>query len=111
MRPALLLACVALVMGSVGSAAAYPSGFSEEVVAAGLTDPTAIAFFPDGRIAIAQKSGIVRLVPVSGLGDDDYLYGVVGEAIGPFGASSSVKAHYVGSASKAFLDLPEQLVD
>ena len=48
-RLVLLLACVALVMGSVGSAAAYPSGFSEELVAAGLTDPTAIAFFPDGR--------------------------------------------------------------
>jgi hypothetical protein len=59
-----------------------------------------------------DSSGIVRLVPVSGLGDDDYLWGVVGEAIGPFGASSSVKAHYVeGSAGRAFLEVNGQLTD
>ena len=60
-----------------------------------------------------DSSGIIRLQPASGLGANDYLYGVVGEAIGPFGASSSVKAQYVGggSASKAFLEPISQLVD
>jgi hypothetical protein len=59
-----------------------------------------------------DSSGIVRLIPTSGLGDDDYLWGVVGEAIGTFGSSSSVKAHYVeGSAAKAFLETNAQLTD
>ena len=42
--------------------AALPSGFSEAVVAAGLTSPTAFAFLPDGRILIAEKQGTVRVV-------------------------------------------------
>ena len=55
---------LALFLGlvSVAGAVSLPPGFSQDVVATGLTEPTAISFFPDGRIAIAEKSGIVRLV-------------------------------------------------
>src|SRR6185295_10178081 len=45
-----------------GQPATYPPGFSHTVVASSLDNPTSFAFFPDGRIAIAYKVGIVRLV-------------------------------------------------
>lgn len=38
-----------------------PTGFSEERVAAGLTNPTAFVALPDGRILIAEKTGVVRV--------------------------------------------------
>lgn len=50
------------VSAGVLAAAALPTGFSESVVASGFGAPTAFAFLPDGRILIAQKNGIVRLV-------------------------------------------------
>jgi glucose/arabinose dehydrogenase/PKD repeat protein len=43
-------------------AVTVPSGFSVEVVASGFTAPTAFVFLPDGRILVAEKSGLVRLV-------------------------------------------------
>jgi len=39
-----------------------PSGFSQEVIATGLIFPTTFAFLPDGRILIAEKEGVVRIV-------------------------------------------------
>ncbi len=56
------IALLVLACAFGASATTFPTGFSQEVVASGLTNPTAIAFFPDGRIAIAQKTGVVRLV-------------------------------------------------
>lgn len=41
--------------------AAAPDDFIQDVVARGLTSPTAFAFLPDGRILIAEKQGVVRL--------------------------------------------------
>jgi len=38
------------------------SGFSQEIIASGLNIPTAFTFLPDGRILIAEKDGIVRVV-------------------------------------------------
>ena len=43
------------------AAAQYPAGFSEQNVVSGLTQPTGFAFAPDGRIFIAEKSGVVRV--------------------------------------------------
>jgi glucose/arabinose dehydrogenase len=37
-------------------------GFETDVVASGLTAPTAFAFLPDGRILVAEQAGVVRLV-------------------------------------------------
>jgi hypothetical protein len=60
-----------------------------------------------------DSSGIVRLVPVPGLADGDFLWGTLGEALGPFGAASSLKAVYTtgGSTSRAFLETTGQLSD
>ena len=38
-----------------------PGGFTQEVVVSGLEFPTAFAALPDGRLLIAEKSGVVRL--------------------------------------------------
>jgi glucose/arabinose dehydrogenase len=43
-------------------ATTVPGGFSQDVVASGFTAPTAFAFLPDGRILVAEKSGLVKLV-------------------------------------------------
>ena len=91
-----------LVLGAVVGAGATTfdqPGFSEEVVASGLTDPTAFAFFPDGRIAIAQKGGVVRLVKngallptplidISGRVNDYWDRGLLGIAVDPGFASN-----------------------
>jgi glucose/arabinose dehydrogenase len=47
--------------GSVESAAALPPGFQESVVFGGLTNPTVVRFSPDGRVFVAEKSGLVKV--------------------------------------------------
>ena len=44
------------------SAATLPTGFSETLIASGLSNPTAMAFAPDGRLFICQQRGQVRVV-------------------------------------------------
>jgi glucose/arabinose dehydrogenase len=44
------------------SAAPVSTGFSEEVVASGLSSPTAVAFLPDRRLLVAEKGGALKLV-------------------------------------------------
>jgi glucose/arabinose dehydrogenase len=39
--------------------AAVPAGFNETVAWSGLTNPTAIRFAPDGRVFVAEKSGLI----------------------------------------------------
>lgn len=57
-------------------------------------------------------SGVIRLDPISGFGPNDYLYGIIGQAVGPFGASSSAKVtRQEPSASRAFVDAPTSLLD
>jgi hypothetical protein len=57
-------------------------------------------------------SGIIRLHPLSGFGPNDYLYSIVGQAVGPYGASTSAKVKLgEPSASRAFIDAPTSLLD
>ena len=44
-----------------------PGGFSESVAFRGLTQPTAMRFAPDGRVFVAEKSGLIKVF--DGLGD------------------------------------------
>jgi hypothetical protein len=75
---------------------------SSEGTTAGLIPPT----------VDVTTSGIIRLDPISGFGANDYLYGIVGQAVGPFGASSSAKVDLTEpSASRAFVDAPSSLLD
>ena len=43
-----------------------PSGFTADTVVSGLPLATAVAVAPDGRIFIALKSGVVRVVDANG---------------------------------------------
>ncbi|HEX6728930.1 MAG TPA: PQQ-dependent sugar dehydrogenase [Pyrinomonadaceae bacterium] len=43
-------------------AATVPPGFTDSLVAAGLTNPTAMALAPDGRIFVCQQSGALRVI-------------------------------------------------
>ncbi len=38
-----------------------PAGFRDSVVFSGLTLPTAVAFSPDGRVFVAEKSGLIKV--------------------------------------------------
>src|SRR4051812_33942426 len=56
------------VLGDVQAQAAVaatsvPAGFSDKVVLSGLTFPTNIRFSPDGRVFVAEKSGILKVFP------------------------------------------------
>ncbi len=43
-------------------ATTFPAGFTQDVIAAGLNQPTAMAFLPDGRILVTTKTGLVRVI-------------------------------------------------
>jgi glucose/arabinose dehydrogenase len=49
-------------------ASALPPGFTETTVFTGLTHPTAVRFSPDGRVFVAEKSGLIKVF--SSLSDD-----------------------------------------
>ena len=46
---------------SQSAGAALPPGFQESVVFSGLDHPTALRFSPDGRIFVAEKSGLIKV--------------------------------------------------
>jgi glucose/arabinose dehydrogenase len=52
----------ALVLTSAGVEAAVSvrSGFANTVVLGGLSQPTAMAFAPDGRLFVCQQAGALR---------------------------------------------------
>jgi glucose/arabinose dehydrogenase len=53
-----------LFIATVRSAngATVPTGFTDSLVAAGLTDPTAMALAPDGRIFVCEQRGTLRVI-------------------------------------------------
>ena len=50
---------VTLLSPPAARALVLPTGFREEVAFNGLTNPTAIRFAADGRIFVAEKSGVI----------------------------------------------------
>ncbi len=64
-RTLFLLSCVlgAIAFGSYSQAqaATLPPGFTDTVVLSGLTQPTAVRFSPDGRVFVAEKSGLIKV--------------------------------------------------
>src|SRR6187455_1218182 len=59
-----VLASLLLVAGAarLAGAATVPSGFTDSVVAGGLTNPTAFALAPDGRIFVCEQGGTLRVI-------------------------------------------------
>ncbi len=57
-----LVSSVAVVGNAAPAASAtLPPGFQEEIVFSGLTQPTALRFSPDGRVFVAEKSGLIKV--------------------------------------------------
>jgi glucose/arabinose dehydrogenase len=53
---------LALVLAVFAQGATLPSGFSETTIASSLSNPTAMAMAPDGRIFVCQQSGSLRVI-------------------------------------------------
>jgi glucose/arabinose dehydrogenase len=56
-----LLLGVALPPSPPAHAATLPTGFQEKIVFSGLNRPTAFRFAPDGRVFVAEKSGLIKV--------------------------------------------------
>lgn len=54
-------ACLMSSTLAVVEGATLPTGFSESVVFSGLTQPTAVRFSPDGKVFVAEKSGLIKV--------------------------------------------------
>lgn len=59
---ALLLSGLSVVSPVVIEAATLPANFSETTLASGFSNPTAMAFAPDGRLFVCQQGGQLRVV-------------------------------------------------
>jgi glucose/arabinose dehydrogenase/PKD repeat protein len=57
---ALALAALATAPSPSAQATALQPGFTESVVFSGMTEPTDVAFTPDGRVFVAEKSGLIK---------------------------------------------------
>jgi hypothetical protein len=51
---------LALAVVPRAQAVTLPPGFTEKTVFTGLTQPTAVRFSPDGRVFVAEKSGLIK---------------------------------------------------
>jgi glucose/arabinose dehydrogenase len=60
MRISLVITCLIPVLCS--QAQTYPTGFNQVLVANGISNPTVMAFAPDGRLFVAQQSGALRII-------------------------------------------------
>src|SRR5262249_7346360 len=53
---------LAFVCHTTARAATLPTGFAEAQVASGVSNPTAMAFAPDGRLFVCLQGGQVRVI-------------------------------------------------
>ena len=56
-----LLGALLLLIPAATHASTLPPGFQETVVFNGLTNPTVVKFSPDGRVFVAEKSGLIKV--------------------------------------------------
>jgi glucose/arabinose dehydrogenase len=61
-RTLLSIVGVISLVGSLARAATVPSGFTEALVASGLSSPTAMQFAPDGRLFVCEQTGRLRVI-------------------------------------------------
>lgn len=61
-RFTVVLVFALLLVAPTARAGTPPVGFSDSLVASGLSGPTAIAFLPDGRMLLTEKAGALKLV-------------------------------------------------
>src|SRR6266850_2117692 len=61
-RPHLICLLFLLATAPQAHAATLPSGFTETLVANGLSSPTAMQFAPDGRLFVCEQGGRLRVI-------------------------------------------------
>jgi glucose/arabinose dehydrogenase len=109
-RSIIVLSLVCLLPVTAARAATLPAGFSESLVASGLSSPTAMQFAPDGRLFVCEQSGHVRVIkdgvllstpfvtlPVDSRGER----GLLGIAFDPAFASNGYVYLYYTTATSA----------
>ena len=60
--PACLISLFLVLIYQIVAAQSLPGGFSQVQVAGGISNPTVMAFAPDGRIFVAQQNGQLRII-------------------------------------------------
>jgi glucose/arabinose dehydrogenase len=104
--PSLIL--MTLGLATAAAAATLPTGFTESLVASGLSSPTTMAFAPDGRLFVAEQGGALRVIkngtllstpfltlPVSSDGER----GLLGVAFDPgFASNGFVYVYYTATS-------------
>jgi glucose/arabinose dehydrogenase len=105
---ACLAALVAIVPAPV-RAATLPSGFTETLIAQGLSSPTAMQFAPDGRLFVCQQGGALRVIKNGALLATPFVTisvdpqgerGLLGVAFDPnFAANQYVYVYYTTSTA------------
>jgi glucose/arabinose dehydrogenase len=63
---ALAAVAAAIACPAAADAATYPAGFEEQTIVSGLTRPTTVAWAPDGRMFVAEKDGVLKVVAPGG---------------------------------------------
>jgi uncharacterized repeat protein (TIGR01451 family) len=58
---AVLIAAVLLLTGGLAAAGTLPPNFQETTVFSGLVSPTVVKFAADGRVFVAEKSGLIKV--------------------------------------------------
>ncbi len=105
--------CAAVLIA--GTAAAEPrpaaAGFRSQRIAAGLVEPTAMAFAPDGRLFVCEQAGALRVVKGGVLLAEPFLAlevssagerGLLGIAFDPdFGANGHLYLHFTRPSDPA----------
>jgi len=57
----IVMVVLGICLSTTSPAGVLPSGFQEEVVFGGLTNPAAVVFSPDNRVFVAEKSGLIKV--------------------------------------------------
>ena len=67
------LGALLLAVGPATGAATLPAGFTQSQVATGISQPTTMAFAPDGRIFVAEQTGALRVIKKNTQGNYELL--------------------------------------
>src|SRR5262245_16791448 len=103
-----ITAAIWATMGRDGAAATLPAGFSETLIANGLTSPTAMDFAPDGRLFVCLQGGQLRVIKNGALLSAPFLTltvnssgerGLLGVAFDPnFAANNFIYLYYTATS-------------
>jgi glucose/arabinose dehydrogenase len=105
----LLLMLILLAMTTVADAQTFPAGFSQVQVTNGISNPTVLAFAPDGRIFVGEQGGALRIVKNGSLLSTPFVTlnvnssgerGLIGIALDPnFSTNNYVYLYYTVSSA------------